>query len=251
MKGTIFACLFMILCYSMQAQVNDSVLQKPENYFRYNYDNDFFSATDRYYTQGVRLVLILNSLRKNPVAKLFFRVNRTAKNYHGIAFQRDGFTPRSIRHDSVFYGERPYASVCFLSSFLISFDKEKQQKVYSQLDLGVIGPNAKGEEEQKYIHRKLKNIQPLGWEYQVANDIVLNYTLQYEKGFLIKRNVEFIGLIEGRLGTLYDDISMGSTIRLGVMQEYFSVSCRYILVGQVCQKMGKINFNATFFFVKS
>lgn len=213
--------LLFIQVPEMHSQSADSIAPKQENYFRYNYDNDFFSATDRYYTQGVRLELILNPLRKNPVSKLLPRINKTARNYYGIAFERDGFTPRSIRHDSIYYGERPYAGISFLSSFLLSIDKEKQQRLYSQLDLGIIGPASLGKEEQQYIHRKLKNIQPLGWEYQVANDVVVNYTLQYEKGFLMRKHVEFIGMMEARAGTLYDDVSMGGTLRIGKMHGYF------------------------------
>jgi lipid A 3-O-deacylase len=210
--------LSILECYGQ----NDSIPQKLENYFRYSYDNDFFSATDRYYTQGVRLELILNSLKHNPLSFLLIKINKRIKNYNGLAFERDGFTPRSIRVDSIYKGERPFAGVSFLSSFLISLDKEKVQKLFSQIDLGVIGPTSRGEEEQKYIHRKLKNIQPLGWEYQIANDVVINYTFQYEKGLLIKKHVEFIGSTEARAGTLYDDVSAGGLIRLGRMHNYFS-----------------------------
>jgi len=213
--------LTMLQVLRVDAQAADSIPQKQENYFRYTYDNDFFSATDRYYTQGVRFELILNPLRKNPVSKLLPRISKAARNYYGIAFERDGFTPRSIRHDSIYFGERPYCGTSFLSFFRISIDKEKQQRLYSRLDLGILGPASLGKEEQQYIHRKLKNIQPLGWEYQVANDVVLNYTLQYEKGFLMRKHVEFTGLLEARAGTLYDDVSMGGTLRMGWMHGYF------------------------------
>jgi lipid A 3-O-deacylase len=216
--------LFLMLFSSVPGKVsaeNDSVGIKRENYFRYNYDNDFFSATDRYYTQGVRLELILNSFVHNPLSKGMFRL-KGAANYYGIGFERDGFTPRSIRHDSVYYGERPYACVNFLSSFIISTDQEHQQSLFSQIDLGMIGPFTRGEEEQKYIHKVLNNIQPLGWEYQIANDAVVNYTLRYEKGFFMKKHIEFIGMLGVRAGTLYDDISMGGTLRIGILNSYFS-----------------------------
>ncbi|MCE3277852.1 MAG: hypothetical protein K0S44_43 [Bacteroidetes bacterium] len=201
---------------------SDSIPEKAENYFRYSYDNDFFSATDRYYTQGVRLELILKPLKYNPLSYLLLKFNKGGKNYYGLAFERDGFTPRSIRVDSLYVGERPFAGVSFLSSFLVSLDQKKEQKLYTQLDLGIMGPASLGEEEQKYIHRKLNNIQPLGWEYQVANDIVVNYMLQYERGILMKRYIEFIGGGEARVGTLYDDVSAVGTFRLGRMHNYFS-----------------------------
>lgn len=204
------------------AQEADSLKrQRTEGYFKFNYDNDFFSTTDMYYTQGVRLELILPCFKRSPLSTILIPLKKSSKNYYGLALQQDGFTPTSIRHDSILHGDRPYASVFFLSNFLVSTNRESRKRLTSQLDLGVIGPNGYGEQEQKGIHHATNNFQPLGWEYQIANDVVLNYTLNYEKGFLIKKNFEFIGMIEGRLGTLYDDLSIGTTIRIGLMQNYF------------------------------
>jgi lipid A 3-O-deacylase len=220
-KQVATAVFFLIFSSFILTGENDSLPLKQENYFRYTYDNDFFNATDRYYTQGVRLELILNPLKCNPLSRILLRISRQAKNYSGIAFERDGFTPRSIRVDSL-YRERPYAGISFLSSFLISIDQSKNQKLYSQLDLGIIGPWSRGAEEQKYIHAMLDNIQPLGWENQIRNDVILNYTLQYEKGILMKKYMQFIWMLEARAGTLYDDFSLGGTFRLGLMHHYFN-----------------------------
>jgi hypothetical protein len=200
----------------------DSVALAHENYFRYTYDNDFFSATDRYYTQGVRLELILQGFKYNPVRCLLIPLNHTTKKYYGLAFERDGFTPRSIRHDSIYFGERPYAGLSYLSSFIMSLDSVKNQKMTSCLDLGIIGPASLGAEEQMFIHKKLNNIQPLGWEYQIANDVVINYKVKYEKGLIQSKSFEVIGLVEGRAGTLYDDLSLGGTIRVGRLKNYFA-----------------------------
>jgi lipid A 3-O-deacylase len=110
--------LFLLFQLAGFAQQADSI-EKPERYFRHNYDNDFFSATDRYYTQGVRGELIMPFVKHSPVSKILFPITTSSKNYYGIALQRDGFTPRSIRHNTIYVGERPYASVFFLSYFLI------------------------------------------------------------------------------------------------------------------------------------
>jgi hypothetical protein len=42
------------------SQTSDStaIPKKLESYIRFKYDNDFFSATDRYYTQGIQLSVI-------------------------------------------------------------------------------------------------------------------------------------------------------------------------------------------------
>lgn len=214
----LFCCCLSV---AASAQRDSARITGTDRYIRLNYDNDFFSATDRYYTQGIKLEMVRPALKYNPLSHLLIPINRQAVNYYGLAIEDDGFTPKSIRHDTVYVGERPYACTVFLSSYLVSNDKEKQQRLTSQLDLGVIGPIARGHEMQQGIHYALNNIQPLGWQYQIANDAVINYDLQYEKGFLVAKHMEFIGTMGLRAGTLYDDINMGSTLRIGLMQPYF------------------------------
>lgn len=79
----------------------------------------------------------------------------------------------------------------------------------TQLDLGVIGSHAKVEEEQKGIHKALNNIQPLGWENPLANDVIVNYKINLEKGFLNKKHLELMGSSTSRCGTLYNDFRLG------------------------------------------
>lgn len=192
-----------------------------ENYFRFNYDNDFFSATDRYYTQGVYLELILKPFRKSPLAKILINLNSANHVYNGISFRQDCFTPRSIRHDSIYYGERPYAGLFYFSEFKVSLNPIKKQRITSSIDIGIIGPNAKTGETQKTIHRWLNNIQPLGWQYQISSDYVLNYSAKIEKGIITKPYYELIGTLGARAGTLYDDASAGVLLRTGIMPSYF------------------------------
>lgn len=194
---------------------------KTNHYVRINYDNDFFNATDRYYTQGIRLELIAPFMRYSPFSYALVRLGRQAQNYYGLALEQDCFTPSSIRHNEVFYGERPYAAVGLVSHQLISISSYKKQRLNTQLDLGAIGPCAMCEEEQKGIHHALVNIQPLGWQFQVSNDLVVNYDLQFEQGIISTRYLELIGYGGVRAGTLYDDASAGALLRVGWMPSYF------------------------------
>jgi lipid A 3-O-deacylase len=63
----VFVFLFLLSVSVFQAQKADSL--KQDHYFRLNYDNDFFSATDRYYTQGILAELILPGIKKSPPFK--------------------------------------------------------------------------------------------------------------------------------------------------------------------------------------
>jgi lipid A 3-O-deacylase len=195
-----------------------------ENYFSLNYDNDFFSATDRYYTQGIKLTLIHQAIKHSPFSCTLIKLNKTARNYYGLHLQQDVFTPKSIRYmgGAVYAGERPFTAVFFVSHSLTSINTTKKMLLRTQLDLGILGPDAKGEEEQKGIHKALDNIEPLGWENQLSRDYIFNYTAKVEKGVSIKKNREAMVSATARLGSLYTDVGVGLNFRFGILSPYFN-----------------------------
>ncbi|HEY0029383.1 MAG TPA: lipid A deacylase LpxR family protein [Bacteroidia bacterium] len=220
---TLFLIFTLLYCFcAFPAQAHSDSLLKKDRYIRHNYENDFFTATDRYYTQGVYLELILPVFKKSLLAKTLIPLNKKGLNYYGIGLERQGFTPVSIRHEGLFYGERPYAAVAYITHSLVSINTAKTLRLTTRINWGFIGPNLRGGEEQKGIHYALENIQPLGWENQIENDYVLNYEAFLEKGLLNTKYLEMTGTADLRLGTLYDDIGIGAMIRTGWMQPYFN-----------------------------
>ncbi|MES2691201.1 MAG: lipid A deacylase LpxR family protein [Bacteroidota bacterium] len=211
----------MRIFFTLAFIITSTVLPAQDRLIRLTYDNDFFSATDRYYTQGVRLEYIAPVFQKSPVNHILFK-DRNAQLFAGIAIERDGFTPGSIRIDTIPIGNRPYAATSFLSSFVIAVNQETHTKLTSQFDVGIIGPASGGKEEQTAIHNAINGLPPLGWQYQVANDVVLNYMFQYEKGIVNNEYFQLAGLTQARLGTLFTDASAGALIRVGFMNDYFS-----------------------------
>lgn len=219
---SVFVCLLLANCVSSQNADSTTVSRKLENYIRLQYDNDFFSATDRYYTQGIQLAIVHPAIRYSPFSYALVRLNKNALNYYALQFEQDCFTPRSIRYDTLNYTERPYAATFFVSHALSSLNPEQKMALHTQLDLGLIGPCARCEDEQKAIHRSLVNIQPLGWEYQLSTDYIVNYRVKLEKGIFMKKNREVIANAAARLGTMYTDASVGLTARMGFFSPYFN-----------------------------
>ena len=215
--------IFTGLGYS--AQSDSQTKPHLENYFSLRYDNDFFSATDRYYTQGIVLSFIHPVVRYSPFSYSHIKLNKkNALNYYGFHAEQDVFTPRSIRYKSgaVYYGERPFTAVFFISHSLTSINTSKKLLLRTQLDLGILGPEAKGEEEQKGIHKALDNIEPQGWANQLSTDYIVNYNVRAERGILNKKHAEFIVALTARLGTLYTDAGMGFIFRIGIFSPYFN-----------------------------
>ena len=221
MKLLFYSLLFF--CSLSAFSQNDSVISKisDRKYFSYTYSNDFFNASDKYYTQGINPTVVLPAFRKLPLMKLLPRLSNAVTQY-GLTGVQDCFTPSSIRNDTVLKGDRPYAATMYLGHFTLSNREEKKQRLTSEIDLGVIGPCAVCEQEQKGIHRMLLNIQPLGWEYQISNDVLLNYRMRYEQGLFSGKIIDLTGLAEFNAGTIYDNASIGTNLRIGRMQSYFA-----------------------------
>jgi lipid A 3-O-deacylase len=220
-----FLLIVIIIFGSHVIAQNDSVredLSKTHRYFRANYDNDFFNATDRYYTQGVYFEFIAPFLRKSPLSRILIPLNKRSQDYYGFVLEQDCFTPGSIRYDTLNYLDRPYAATMYVSQFLNSLDSLKKRRLNSRIDLGIIGPCAVCEQEQKWIHRGLANIPPLGWEYQMSQDYILNYSLGIEQGLFSLKYLDMLASADLRAGTIYDDISFGLMARVGFMADYFS-----------------------------
>ncbi len=191
------------------------------------YENDLLAIpvngrTDYYYTGGSFLKFNLPGLKKNPLSKILLTLKNGRDESFGISVSQLGFTPTSIRYDSILVGDRPFAGTIFIGLNRVSVNTLKQVRLTSKFDLGVIGPLAIGYETQKFIHEKTNNPEPHGWQFQIANDAYVNYSVKLEKGLLAKKNaVELIVHAAVQAGTIYNNVGLGLTIRGGKMNHYF------------------------------
>jgi lipid A 3-O-deacylase len=184
--------------------------------FTFQYDNDFFNATDRYYTQGIVLGLQHQVLSRLPLFRLLPRLKESTQHFF-IGLQQDVYTPKSIRYrnGAVYEGERPFTATLYLSHRRISVSEQNKVMLVTELELGVLGPPALGEQEQKAIHRALNNITPQGWENQLSTDLVLNYNVAVEKALRTGSWFDCGGLGRLRAGTVNTDLELGLTFHLG------------------------------------
>lgn len=210
--------LFINGSFSLAQVIDNTVSYRAMNsnsYFRLYYDNDFFTATDDYYTQGINLELVTPALKNFPLSKLLLYFKKS-ENKYGIAVEHVVYTPTSIRHDETVEGERPFTASLFLKTFSIAVDTLKHRQLASTFDIGVMGPVAGGAQMQTSIHRWLKNIEPLGWSNQLHNDIVLNYRIAYEKNLFYNPDWFLLNAAAAiNLGTLQTNVSGGFILMIG------------------------------------
>lgn len=194
------------------------------SYFRFHYENDVFTATDYYYTQGINFELAAPSFRRNPLTVLLPKLKGSCATY-GLALEHVVYTPTSIRNSEISYNDRPFAAYIMLKTFLVSTDTLHHQRLSTTVSTGVMGTAAFGEDMQKTIHKWLNNKEPLGWEHQVKNDVVLNYELSYERQlYSYKNSFLFSSLIKIQAGTLMDNAQVGCTVIAGKFISPFSSS---------------------------
>ena len=194
-----------------------------ETFLRIGFDNDILNYTDRFYTNGIRFDFISPVIQQFPLSKVMVPYWKSGINYYGISLVQNMYTPSTTKVDGILYGDRPYAAYLYFGTFKITNDPLNRFRQTSELDIGVIGPYSFGEYIQKSFHNEVPtNSVPLGWEYQIKNDLVLNYHYSVEKGILQKENIDFSVNGTGALGSLYINLSGGFLMRTGIMNPYFT-----------------------------
>src|SRR5258706_1026433 len=223
-KLVLLNVICMLVLSASAQRISNTALCRNVNssqYFRVHYENDYFSATDIYYTQGINLEQVHPAIGKFFSSKLLIR-SASKETKFGIAIEHEGFTPTSLAHPEIFYGDRPFAACLFLKTFSISNNPTIRERISSVLSTGVIGPAAGGEEMQESIHHWVNAAQPQGWQNQIQNDIILNYQVEYDRGLITsKNNFFFSGKAGARAGTFNTKAYAGTTLMIGNFDDPF------------------------------
>ncbi len=246
---TLYFLLFPLFGWSQKIDNLASFRNNSQNsYFRFHYDNDYFTATDKYYTQGYQFEVVSHSLRKNPLTRLLPQFKNSPTQF-GLAFEHYGFTPTSIQSDVILVGDRPFATCILLKTFKMSVDTVHRQRLSAALSIGGVGPIAFGGEMQTAIHRLINGIKPQGWQHQIQNDLALNYELNYEKQLVAYRSLFLVNSnSQIKIGTLQNQFQAGFTVMAGRFQSPFDGNIkrkRFQLYSYVQPSLGFVGYNTT------
>ena len=195
------------------------------SYINLSMENDLFNfrgeATDRYYTNGVRLDYFYKKENKKFPSSLLLKISED-KNIYSWGLAQYMFTPSQIDITAVQYNDRPYAGALFAIHSLNSYDYSKKIKLTSEFYLGVMGPLSLAEETQTWVHGLFNYTKPEGWANQIPNDIIINYNLRLEKELVYVPQKLFVtGTIETFNGTLYNSMGGGFSMRIGKVNNFF------------------------------
>jgi len=182
----------------------------PNRRFWLEFDNDMFSNTDRYYTNGVVLGYSSPALTTWRLNRFMINRNKNSVVHSAISLHHGMFTPITTKEPPPLVNDRPYASTLYLRYSRFSEDAEAGILLSSAIEAGVIGDAALGQLLQKSVHAGIpSNDEPQGWETQIKNDLVLNYTIDIRKQLAKSGNAELYAEGSATAGTLHTRAGMG------------------------------------------
>ncbi len=227
--------------YTNGAEESSSVANDP-GYLTFFLDNDLFAGTDQNYTNGARISYITEgrpiidipfiqeSLQrfsadgegKSLLQRIWgFEDPNKVKYSYGFALTQLMYTPKNLLTPTAPPGERPYAGWAGIGFSLHARDERILNTV--EISLGVVGPHARAQETQNFIH-DLRNIDKFrGWDSQIPNEVTLNLHFEQKRRWtdLRKLDLPFDLEIDGfhetgySLGTQLTEAHLGFLIRLG------------------------------------
>ncbi len=181
------------------------------------FDNDIFDNTDYYYTNGVRIELVLPFAAHSPLNKILAGFRIPDVGFSGFAITQNIYTPINPEATGIEYGDRPFAGFLTLGQFRESYSFGRKIYMKSALDMGVLGPASLSGTIQSSLHY----LEPTGWAYQIQNSFALNYYFHIEKGLYSSPNFEINAQGEVNAGTLYNKLGGGLNLRVGSFMQVY------------------------------
>lgn len=188
---------------------------------------------DRHYTQGLKLVYLDRGepvpgwARALALDRLVdrlptFGLNPVAENY-GVAIGQNLYTPEDNRATNVIVADRPYAGWLYVGLAVQRRGASARGRPMLdslELNLGVIGPEALGEQAQNWVHqwRRLSTFD--GWANQLRTEPAFVFkAARAWKWTITKGSAPYFDVIPqvgANLGTVMVSGELGVTARLGV-----------------------------------
>ncbi|MCB9015636.1 MAG: lipid A deacylase LpxR family protein [Lentimicrobiaceae bacterium] len=182
----------------------------PHHRFWLYFDNDMFANTDRYYTNGVVLGYTAPAFTSWQLNRLLIRRNRNSVVHSALSLHHAMFTPLTTKEPPTLASDRPYASTLFLRYSQTSDEALQGIRFTSAIEAGVIGDAALGSTLQRSVHAAIpSNDEPIGWETQIKNDLVLNYSIHLQKQVFKTPHTEIYAEGSASAGTLYTNTTIG------------------------------------------
>lgn len=183
----------------------------PNSYLLLDFENDIFANTDYYFTHGASIGFIHPSFQTIFPNFLFPNAGKSTVNHYGISIRQNIYTGVNPESTAIDENDRPFAGTLFFDFYKVSTNHHKQLRLISGLQMGVIGPASLASTLQSSLHEKF----PTGWDFQITNDVLINYNLKLEKRIFNRKSVDLTYNAIAQIGTHQTALGTGLSLRLG------------------------------------
>lgn len=219
--------LFFFLFFFFHAAYSQND-QPHKKFFRLSADNDALvptnNATDWGYTSGIRIDFFYSPVKDGQ--NLFNWFNRFAGtnrvNTSGWGLMQMIIAPQKTSLAIPDKNDYPYSGALFAIHTIHSANPVKRISFRSEWVVGVMGPPSLAKQTHTFFHQIIKDPAPMGWDYQLPADLLLNYNIKVEKQLTGNRNIGLFANGEISSGTMNDAISPGLRLQFGNNKDYLS-----------------------------
>ena len=195
-----FATILLMLMFGTTSVLGGFILTE---------ENDAFTGSDDYYTQGLELMWI-NRVRTSGVPV----------RHRGYGLKNIFYTPEDIESsEAPPQTDRPWAGYS-----AVSRKDWKRTKDYTRtVDwmVGVAGDWSYSEEIQSWWHDITKSKTPEGWGHQIPEEPIVNVTIEYYKPLWVFQGqpsgwgIDVAAMAGGSFGTAFINGEVGTSLRAG------------------------------------
>ena len=149
-------------------------------------ENDVVDGKDKHYTNGTSFMYLsnkdTNKFNDNDnFLKLISKIptfnNETKYQSLGVNYSQFAFTPSDLEKKEKIVGDLPYAGVIAIDFVLYQWEEDFFHEY--MLTLGMVGPSTKTASFQKAYHNVTGNKDPKGWDNQLEDDFLYNFSYAY------------------------------------------------------------------------
>ncbi len=184
-----------------------------------------YANTDRYFTNGITFDLQAAWLGRSVLQKLMIPYRHKAFVTYNLSMVQDMYTPTDTRIAPALHNDRPYSSYLYFGFRKTTADNLRKLKMSSQLDVGYIGQYSPGSYMQTLVHKTFPtNDVPMGWETQINTDLILNYSLKFQKALVARENFSLLAGADVKAGTLHTNAGAGLELQAGRFEPVFGLT---------------------------
>lgn len=189
-------------------------------------ENDVFTGTDHHYTNGLRLSYLSHEddvapyIRRFAAAMPFMPDGASLRT--GYAISHNIYTPDDTQAVALVPDERPYAGYLYAGMAVVAESDNSFGGILDtwELDLGLVGPWALGEEVQNNFHSLIGSPEARGWANQLDNEPTVVLTYERKWRHIWRKPIKFLDYdfiphVGGSLGNVATYLDVGATLRMG------------------------------------